>query len=101
MSQLMNGTIFPKLDSLRNAGQKEYAHAEENAFANFERVGEHLGIPREKVLSVYMLKHLDGVMAYLNGHTSQREDVRGRISDLMVYLCLLWGMIEENENKEN
>jgi len=82
---------------VREAGQKEYARKNENAFANFERVGDNLGISREKVLLVYLLKHIDGISAYVEGHKSQREDVRGRITDVIVYLCLLWGMVEEND----
>ena len=45
----------------------------------------------------YMLKHVDGIAAYVKGHKSQREDVRGRITDCIVYLMLLWGMIEEED----
>ena len=44
----------------------------------------------------YMLKHIDGIAAFVKGHKSQREDVRGRITDCIVYLMLLWGMIEED-----
>jgi|TARA_R100001530_G_scaffold131243_1_gene102779 hypothetical protein len=47
---------------------------------------------------VYLLKHIDGITAYLAGHKSQREDVRGRIKDAIVYLMLLWAMIEERES---
>ena len=43
---------------------------------------------------VYLLKHIDGIMAHINGHKSQREDVRGRITDAIVYLLLLRGMID-------
>ena len=45
----------------------------------------------------YMLKHIDGIAAYVKGHKSQREDVTGRITDCIVYLMLLWGMIEEED----
>ena len=83
---------------MRAAGQKEYARKSNNAFANFERISENLDIKREEVLLTYMLKHVDGVCAYVKGHKSQREDVRGRITDIIVYLCLLWGMVEQNEN---
>ena len=82
---------------MREAGQKEYARKNDNAFANFERVGNNLGIDREKVLLVYLLKHIDGICAYVEGHKSQREDIRGRLTDAIVYLCLLWGMVEEND----
>ena len=38
-------------------------------------------------------------MSYVKGHKSQREDVRGRMVDIITYLTLLWGMIDENEDK--
>lgn len=83
--------------AVRAAGQKEYAHDDENCFRNFEGIEGQLGISREMVLWVYLQKHLDGVLAYLNGHTSQRESVHGRIKDARLYLALLDGMITENE----
>ena len=87
--------VFDECRALRLAGAKEYAHREENSFANFERVGESLGLSREAVLLVYLLKHIDGISAYVQGHRSQREDIRGRINDAIVYLLLLRGMVEE------
>lgn len=89
--------VFAECQGLRDAGQKEYARREENAFANFERVGERIGISREQALMVYLEKHLDGIHAWVNGHRSQRESVKGRINDAVVYLCLLRGMVEEAE----
>ena len=82
---------------MRAAGQKEYARKSRNAFANFQRIGDNLKISREEVLLVYLLKHIDGICSYANGHKSQREDIRGRITDAIVYLCLFWGMVEEND----
>ena len=79
----------------RDAGQKEYAHGRGNVFANFERIAKALNIEREKVLMTYLLKHIDGISAYANGHTSQREDIKGRITDAIVYLMLLWAMNRE------
>ena len=83
--------VFDECRALRAAGQKEYAHAETNAFANFERAAADVEVSREMVLWIFAMKHRDGIAAYLKGHTSQREDVRGRINDLIVYLCLLRG----------
>jgi hypothetical protein len=88
--------IMLQIKDTRDDGQKEYAHTEDNVFANFERVAENLDICKEKALMVYLLKHMDGINAWVKGHKSQREDVRGRIKDAIVYLCLLWGMAEEN-----
>tara|TARA_R100000808_G_scaffold24947_1_gene59734 strand:+ start:929 stop:1270 length:342 start_codon:yes stop_codon:yes gene_type:complete len=87
--------IFLKIQETRESGQKEYARDIDNAFANFERIGKNLNITREKVLLVYLLKHIDGICSYVEGHESQREDVRGRLTDAIVYLCLLWGMCDE------
>ena len=41
------------------------------------------------------MKHIDGIIAYINGHESQRESITGRINDAIVYLCILRGMVEE------
>jgi hypothetical protein len=86
---------FEHIMKLRQAGQKEYAHDAGNAFANFERAADDLGIDRKMILWVFAMKHRDGIASFLKGHTSQREDVTGRIQDLIVYLLLLWAMIEE------
>lgn len=86
--------VWAKLQALRQAGQKEYAGGE-NAFGNFERLAAKLQLPREKVLWVYLTKHLDGIEAWLNGHKSQREPVTGRIEDAIVYLLLLHAMASE------
>lgn len=96
MAELMDA-VFNKCHSFRESGQAEYAHKNENAFANFERVAERLDMDRKKVLLVYLEKHLDGIHSHVNGHKSQREDVRGRLIDLIVYSFLLYGMIESEE----
>ena len=88
--------IIDDVKRTRDSGQKEYAHTEDNVFANFERVADSLDISKEQALMVYLMKHMDGINAWIKGHKSQREDVRGRIKDAIVYLCLLWGMSEHN-----
>jgi hypothetical protein len=89
--------IFLQIQETREAGQKEYARNLNNAFANFERVADNLDIDKKEVLLVYLLKHIDGICSYVKGHKSQREDVRGRLTDSIVYLCLLWGMVEQDD----
>ena len=44
------------------------------------------------------MKHMDGIVAHINGHKSQREDIRGRIKDSIVYLTLYWAMVEGEES---
>ena len=99
MSKIMN-RIWNEVQQTRDDGQQEYAHKNDDVFANFNRVGSLLNITPERTLMVYLLKHMDGITAYLNGHKSQRESVCGRIKDAIVYLMLLWAMIEEKESHE-
>lgn len=89
--------MFEEESAARTAGQKEYASGSENAFLNFETLAKELNLDRKMILWVFFRKHVDGIRAYINGHKSQREDVRGRIKDARVYLALLRGMIEEEE----
>ena len=91
--------IFEEVTRIRNAGQSEYARDLQNVFANFERVASFCGVSREKALLTYMIKHVDGLCAYADGHQSQREDVRGRLTDIIVYCILMWGMVEDNQIK--
>ena len=91
--------IFKEVLRVRDAGQTEYARDKGNVFANFERVASFTGTTREKALLTYMIKHIDGLCAYADGHRSQRENVRGRITDIIVYCLLLWGMAEENDRR--
>lgn len=95
MQELMQ-QVFGECSELGAAGQAEYAGGE-NALGNFERLASTLSLSREQVLMVYLTKHIDGITAWVRGHKSQREDVRGRINDAIVYLCLLRGMVEEGE----
>ena len=93
MSRIMN-TIMDRVEEARDGGQDEYARDAENAFANFERISSWTKIQREKVLMVYLMKHVDGIISWVHGNESQREDVTGRITDAMTYMCLLWAMVE-------
>jgi len=90
--------MFEEEFTVRNIAQKEYVHDDDEACANFLRLGKELGLDPKKVLWVYFKKHLDGILAYINGYKSPREDVRGRIKDARVYLFLLRALIEDEEN---
>lgn len=91
--------VVQEISFLREAGQKEYAHDESNAMRNFEASGEDVDVPREKVLWIFMKKHMDGILAHIRGHRSQREPVYGRINDVIVYLILLRSMLKANETQ--
>jgi predicted AAA+ superfamily ATPase len=98
MASLMD-SIFEEVKTARDAGQKEYARSTDDVHANFKRVAELTGQDPKSVIMTYMYKHIDGIAAYTNGHKSQREDVRGRITDCITYLFLLWGYIDCEEEE--
>ena len=93
MLSLINA-IFQEVETIHTEGQKEYAMDEDNVFANFERIAEQTGFDKKMILWVYLMKHIDGICSYIKGHRSQREEVQGRLTDAIVYLFILWGMIE-------
>lgn len=99
MAAFMQEKFEDEVMTVRAEGQKEYAHEESNAFANFQRAAADLAIDAKAVCWIFAMKHRDGIAAWLKGHRSQREHVTGRIKDLIVYLFILWAMIEEDEEK--
>lgn len=96
MAQLMDTMFNEEINELRKEGQKEYARDNKNAFANFERISSYLDMDRKKVCMTYLLKHIDGIASWVDGHQDQREPVQERINDAIVYLCLLRGMVSED-----
>lgn len=86
-------TLFADCLQTLACGQAEYAHRSADAFANFKRLEERMGMTKEQILMVYLEKHMDGIHAFVQGHQSQREGVMGRIQDAIVYLSLLGGMV--------
>ncbi len=94
--------LFAECKATYGDGQKEYAHKAVNAFANFERIAERLGPPhtRETVLVTFYEKHIDGIHSWIQGHRSQREKVRGRFKDAVVYLVILAAMAACAEQEE-
>lgn len=94
----MREVFEQEIMALREAGQKEYVSGD-YAFDNFDRLSNDLGLDRKYILWVFVKKHLDGIISFIRGHKSQREDVRGRINDAIVYLFLLRCMIDYEDDK--
>ena len=97
---ILTNDIWESIMATRNQGQDEYARTETDVLANFKRIGDWKDETQESVLMTYLLKHIDGMLSYVSGFTSQREDIRGRITDVMVYCMLFWAMVEESEDAE-
>lgn len=95
MKKIAEGVFMECLETL-SAGQREYAQ-EANALSAFEDLARDLGLDRKYVLWVLAKKHVDGIASYIKGHKSQRESVKGRINDLICYMCFLRAMVEDDE----
>ena len=80
---------------MKDTKGKEYAHSEDR-FANFNRLAEGLNLPNTQIAWVYTMKHKDSIESYLRGGYKGTEPIRGRIVDLITYLTLIAGMIEES-----
>ena len=97
--KLLQDEIIPEVLRIREAGQREYARSKANVFGNFERVSDFAGVTVEQTIFTYLIKHIDGIAAHIDGHKSQREDVSGRIVDAIVYLCLLYGSFHKQKQQ--
>ena len=82
-------------DLLHRKGQ-EYS-GKEDRHANFKRLASQLKLSPEKILWIYLTKHLDGILSYINGDYAGSEPILGRIEDARNYLALLAGMIVDKE----
>jgi hypothetical protein len=100
VAKWMDKVYHEEIQTLRKAGQAEYAHDDDAPFRNFEADSRDLGMSREMALIIFARKHMNGIVAYIRGHRSQREDVRGRINDVIVYMFILRCMIEEDLFRE-
>jgi hypothetical protein len=64
-----------------------------NPFENFDVIAEEVDLPSERVLYIYMAKHLRAIKAYIDyGTLESGESLWGRIIDIRNYLALLAGM---------
>ena len=102
--KLMDKEIFAEIKKTAKIAGVEYANYEDGVydevFDNFIRHGQALGLDRKMIWAIYFNKHSDAVLRYIkeNGANEQREDIRGRIIDMILYLSLLYGMISEDKD---
>lgn len=92
------------LEEVRQMGStkgKEYAFKHEDRFQNFNEDAEEMEIDRLLCAWIFTNKHIRSVRSYItHKRTFSTESIRGRIIDIIVYLTLIAGMIEEEENRD-
>lgn len=74
---------------------RTYTRGSTNRLANFEIISEFTGISRERVLLVYMSKHILSMITWINDKTEPSDGIRSTIHDIQNYLDLLLAMAYE------
>lgn len=103
----MNRTAFLRQVQEENESELEILRTkgaaysgEEDAFANFKRNAEKLGLTKYQVWMVYAFKHIDAIQLAIKNDPSrpleQSEGMTGRLRDAINYFKLLKGMLEED-----
>ncbi len=91
--------VLPEIKKIRMSKGINYS-GKEDYLRNFKSIGEELGIPPEKVLWIYLRKHLDAICSYVRGeYVDDTETIESRIYDAINYLLLLLGIFLEKEIK--
>lgn len=85
---------FERIVEINNTKGSDYA-GEADALLNFKRHAAELGLTAEQVWAVYCSKHWDAVMTYVRDGDVKSEPIEGRIDDMILYLFLLRGLVEE------
>ncbi len=91
-------SIHANMVSLTESKGEEYARSDDQ-LANFKRQAAELDTTPDKILMVYLNKHLDAIKNRVVGgpDTKMSETIYGRIDDAMLYLALLQAMYIEQE----
>lgn len=93
--------LLQKVLDMTHTKGREYAHDDEDRFANFKRAAAKKNLTPLQVASVHMDKHLDAIDSYIiEGKVFSGEGIEGRIVDAITYLTLIAGMIREREVNE-
>lgn len=88
--------LMVKCSEILNSAKTEYS-ADADRFQNFSGIAAKLELSKEKILLVYLQKHIDGIYKYVNGNKNQRDSIGGRIADAINYLTILYCMEVEND----
>ena len=94
MLDLMNEMYAEEAETHKTKSQDYATRDGSNVFANFERVGELLGVSREMALAVYLQKHMDRIYTWIKHGSVTSESIEESIKDARVYLALLRGMAD-------
>jgi hypothetical protein len=100
--EVLRDELFSKAAGVSKVKGQDYTVGSEDVLENFKAVAKRTGLSPEKVLAIYLMKHQDAIANYIRtGGQSESEPIEMRIVDNINYLCLLWGLINENTERKS
>lgn len=95
--RLLNDQLQTLIELTMTKGE-EYSR-DDDQLANFKRQATELDMNPEKVLMVYLNKHLDAVKSYVKTGRVLSESIDGRINDAILYLVLLKAVVRDGQSQ--
>lgn len=89
---------YKSLVNLTASKGEEYSR-DADQLANFKRQAEELNTTPEKILMVYLNKHLDSIKSFVKTGKVHSEPIEGRIDDAILYLILLKGIVQDDRSR--
>lgn len=92
---------YQEIQELNRRKGKDYA-GDQDALSNFKRTADLNGLTPYQVWGVFANKHWDAINSFIrNNGQVESEPIESRVHDVIVYLFLLLGLIEEQTAKDD
>jgi hypothetical protein len=79
-------------DKVMDDKRPEYTQRSEDVLFNFKLQARQIDLTQEKVLHVFLQKHMSAIAEYCSGNYRSEERIETRIVDALNYLTLLYAM---------
>jgi len=84
--------------TIRERKRPDYTLGSENVLRNFDTISEDLQLPPEKIVWIYMKKHLDAILSNINNpYYEASEPINTRFADTFNYILLLYAVIQRRD----
>lgn len=88
---------FQRLRDLNATKGKEYS-GDDDVLSDFKDIAIAVGITPEQALITYATKHWRAINSYVQHGAVLSEPIAGRIDDLILYMHLLHGLIQDKSD---
>jgi hypothetical protein len=102
--------FYSELINIMQTKGSEYSGSDDK-FANFKRLAKMQDIPMESIWLTYFMKHSDSLVSFIRRinkgesvtsiEATLSEPISGRIGDMINYLFILKGIIDEHRLMES